>query len=82
MIKMFNEMSSQPLNDSGIDHGNNKNPKASHLMGIDRDDHSTDTVRYTKWGINKSTVYKTSKSWYPSLTALTAAVLSAQIAAP
>ena len=55
---MFNEMSSKPLNDSGIDHGNKKNPKASHLMGIDRDDHSTDTVRNTKWGINKSTVYK------------------------
>ena len=37
------------FNDGGIDQCNKKNPKASHLMGIDRDDHSTDSIRNTKW---------------------------------
>ena len=46
---MFNKMSAKPFNDGGIDQCNKKNPKASHLMGIDRDDHSTDSIRNTKW---------------------------------
>ena len=49
MIKMFNKMSAKPFNDGGIDQCSKKNPKASHLMGIDRDDHSTDSIRNTKW---------------------------------
>ena len=48
MVKMFNKMSAKPFNDGGIDQCNKKNPKASHLMGIDRNNDSSDSIGNTK----------------------------------